>query len=63
MTVFMQLTLPETKGVPLERMWEVWSGHWLWRRYVPPLSTNPVAADKDGDGMADLKAAALGDVP
>ncbi|KAK1301922.1 Sugar transport protein 5 [Acorus calamus] len=34
MTVFVVLFLPETKGVPLQRMEEVWAGHWFWRRFV-----------------------------
>jgi hypothetical protein len=27
--------LPETKGVPIEQMQQVWDGHWVWRRLAP----------------------------
>ncbi|XP_044453350.1 sugar transport protein MST1 isoform X1 [Triticum aestivum] len=34
MTIFVAAFLPETKGVPLEAMQSVWTGHWYWRRFV-----------------------------
>ncbi|XP_022636399.1 sugar transport protein 5 isoform X2 [Vigna radiata var. radiata] len=34
MTIFIILFLPETKGVPLESMYMVWSKHWFWRHFV-----------------------------
>ncbi|XP_022749114.1 sugar transport protein 5-like [Durio zibethinus] len=34
MTIFVGLFLPETKGIPLESMDQVWQKHWFWRRYV-----------------------------
>ncbi|XVF01572.1 hypothetical protein REPUB_Repub04eG0100600 [Reevesia pubescens] len=34
MTIFVALFVPETKGIPLERMDQVWLNHWFWRRYV-----------------------------
>ena len=33
MTVAVYFYLPETKGVPLESMGEVWAKHWYWRRW------------------------------
>jgi type IV secretory pathway TrbD component len=32
MIVYAAWFLPETKGVPIEQMQQVWDGHWLWRR-------------------------------
>jgi hypothetical protein len=34
MTVFVVVFLPETRGIPLEKMDEVWMKHWYWRRFV-----------------------------
>jgi hypothetical protein len=34
MTVFIALSLPETKGIPLESMSVVWARHWNWKRSV-----------------------------
>lgn len=34
MTVFIYYLLPETKGIPIEEMDEVWKNHWFWNRYV-----------------------------
>ncbi|CAL4917611.1 unnamed protein product [Urochloa decumbens] len=42
MTLFVAAFLPETKGVPIERMGAVWRTHWFWQRFV--------AADEDGNG-------------
>ncbi|KAF8682040.1 hypothetical protein HU200_045500 [Digitaria exilis] len=39
MTLFVAAFLPETKGVPIEKMGAVWRTHWFWRRFV---------ADEDG---------------
>ncbi|KAK8924000.1 Sugar carrier protein C [Platanthera zijinensis] len=33
MTVFISFFLPETKGVPIEEMVQVWRSHWFWRRF------------------------------
>ena len=33
MTVAVYFYLPETKGVPLESMGEVWAKHWYWRSW------------------------------
>ncbi|OEL14617.1 Sugar transport protein 10 [Dichanthelium oligosanthes] len=42
MTLFVAAFLPETKGVPIERMGVVWRTHWFWQRFV--------VADEDGGG-------------
>jgi hypothetical protein len=34
MTIFVYLFLPETKGVPIERMDRIWKQHWFWKRYM-----------------------------
>lgn len=34
MTLFVILFVPETKGIPLESMYQVWERHWFWRRFV-----------------------------
>ncbi|KAG6472963.1 hypothetical protein ZIOFF_070443 [Zingiber officinale] len=34
MTAFVVALVPETKGVPIERMEVVWRGHWFWRKMV-----------------------------
>ncbi|CAI0377868.1 unnamed protein product [Linum tenue] len=34
MTVFVYLLLPETKGLPIEKMGDVWREHWFWNRVV-----------------------------
>ncbi|XP_014505212.1 sugar transport protein 5 isoform X1 [Vigna radiata var. radiata] len=33
-TIFVILFLPETKGIPLDSMYAIWSKHWYWRRFV-----------------------------
>ncbi|KAG0548817.1 hypothetical protein BDA96_01G200200 [Sorghum bicolor] len=34
MTLFVAMFLPETKGVPVEKMGTVWRTHWFWGRFV-----------------------------
>ncbi|KAK6936883.1 Major facilitator, sugar transporter-like [Dillenia turbinata] len=34
MTMFVHLFLPETKGVPIEQMENVWKSHWFWKRFA-----------------------------
>lgn len=34
MTVFIAIFMPETKGIPLPSMHEVWEQHWFWSRFV-----------------------------
>ncbi|PKA46444.1 Hexose carrier protein HEX6 [Apostasia shenzhenica] len=36
MTTFVFLLLPETKGVALDHMVDLWKEHWYWKRYVNP---------------------------
>ncbi|PWZ26372.1 Sugar transport protein 5 [Zea mays] len=52
MTVFIFFFLPETKGVPIESLREVWARHWYWKRFVKPLPTPPPpsSASKVVDG-------------
>ncbi|KAJ6391515.1 hypothetical protein OIU77_025488 [Salix suchowensis] len=33
-TIFERFFLPETRGIPLEKMDEVWKKHWYWHRFV-----------------------------
>jgi hypothetical protein len=47
MTAFIFFFLPETKGVPIESLREVWARHWYWKRFVKPL---PPSAPKVVDG-------------
>ncbi|XP_042519817.1 sugar transport protein MST6-like [Macadamia integrifolia] len=35
MTVFIYFFLPETKGIPIEEMYQVWKSHWYWSKFVP----------------------------
>ncbi|KAK4252734.1 hypothetical protein QN277_014346 [Acacia crassicarpa] len=39
MSIFIYHFLPETKGIPIEEMGQVWKTHWFWAKYV--------AADED----------------
>ncbi|KAJ6292455.1 hypothetical protein OIU78_024598 [Salix suchowensis] len=34
MSVFIYYFLPETKGIPIEEMGQVWKTHWFWSRFV-----------------------------
>ncbi|KAF5200537.1 Hexose carrier protein hex6 [Thalictrum thalictroides] len=34
MTVFVYLFLPETKNLPMEQMFEIWTEHWFWKKIV-----------------------------
>ncbi|CAL4942888.1 unnamed protein product [Urochloa decumbens] len=46
MTLFVAAFLPETKGVPIERMGAVWRTHWFWQRFA--------VADEDGNGDVEM---------
>ncbi|CAL5057556.1 unnamed protein product [Urochloa decumbens] len=55
MTAFVFFFLPETKGVPIESLREVWARHWYWKRFVKPLPAaapepETAAAAKVADG-------------
>lgn len=39
MTVFIVIFMPETKGIPVDSMYQVWEKHWFWRRFTKPTST------------------------
>lgn len=49
MSLFIKAFLPETKGIPIEEMNEVWEKHWFWSRYVTPDSYNGLEMGK-GNG-------------
>lgn len=34
MSIFVYYFLPETKGIPIEEMGQVWRSHWYWKRFV-----------------------------
>ncbi|KAL9418409.1 hypothetical protein AB3S75_041259 [Citrus x aurantiifolia] len=34
MSIFIFFFLPETNGIPIEEMGQVWKNHWFWSRYV-----------------------------
>ncbi|CDY34655.1 BnaC08g42140D [Brassica napus] len=34
MSIFVYIFLPETKGIPIEEMGQVWRSHWYWSRFV-----------------------------
>ncbi|KAL9383982.1 hypothetical protein Peur_024305 [Populus x canadensis] len=34
MSIFIYYFLPETKGIPIEEMGQVWTTHWFWSRFV-----------------------------
>ncbi|KAK6936884.1 Major facilitator, sugar transporter-like [Dillenia turbinata] len=46
MTMFVHLFLPETKGVPIEQMENVWKSHWFWKRFVVEEDEGEVEVDK-----------------
>lgn len=35
MSVFVVLLVPETKGIPIDDMTEVWRSHWFWSKVIP----------------------------
>jgi sugar porter (SP) family MFS transporter len=45
MTAFVYLFLPETKGIPIEQIGKVWTGHWFWKRVVG-VEELPAAPEK-----------------
>ncbi|CAH8254123.1 unnamed protein product [Arabidopsis lyrata] len=38
MTVFVIMFLPETKGIPVDSMYQVWEKHWYWQRFTKRTS-------------------------
>ncbi|XP_047051318.1 sugar transport protein MST6-like [Lolium rigidum] len=45
MTLFVALFVPETKGVPIEDMADVWKAHWYWKRFVTDDDGGPRRGD------------------
>ncbi|GMN50921.1 hypothetical protein TIFTF001_020073 [Ficus carica] len=37
MSIFVYFFLPETKGIPIEEMNQIWRNHWYWKRFVPDV--------------------------
>ncbi|TYI23252.1 hypothetical protein ES332_A06G152000v1 [Gossypium tomentosum] len=37
MSIFVYYFLPETKGIPIEEMNQVWKSHWYWSRFMEDL--------------------------
>ncbi|KAK8984449.1 hypothetical protein V6N11_047672 [Hibiscus sabdariffa] len=37
MSIFIYYFLPETKGIPIEEMNQVWKSHWYWSRFMEDL--------------------------
>lgn len=57
MTVFIQLALPESRGVPIEEVQErLFETHWLWGRYA---HTPQAAADKMAARTASATASGI----
>ncbi|CAD6205618.1 unnamed protein product [Miscanthus lutarioriparius] len=55
MTLFVAMFLPETKGVPVEKMGVVWRTHWFWGRFVTDMDgrdENCDSAFHKGNGIA-----------
>lgn len=47
MSFFIYYFLPETKGIPIEEMAEVWRRHWFWCKYVTDDSYNGLEMAKE----------------
>ncbi|KAL6634606.1 hypothetical protein ACP70R_027277 [Stipagrostis hirtigluma subsp. patula] len=48
MTAFVAFFLPETKGVPIESVRDLWARHWYWKRFVKPAPAQPPVKLADG---------------
>ncbi|XP_057789852.1 sugar transport protein 8-like [Salvia miltiorrhiza] len=42
MGAFAIFLLPETKGIPIDKMSQVWSQHWFWRTFFDSLPTSSI---------------------
>ncbi|MBA0568639.1 hypothetical protein Golob_006117 [Gossypium lobatum] len=53
MSIFVYYFLPETKGIPIEEMNQVWKSHWYWSRFMEdfdyPINGN-LEMSKGGQG-------------
>ncbi|XP_050212610.1 sugar carrier protein C [Mercurialis annua] len=54
MSIFVKVFLPETKGIPIEEMTQVWKQHWYWSRFV---------TDDEGYGNGKLEMGKTGQLP
>ncbi|KDP20877.1 hypothetical protein JCGZ_21348 [Jatropha curcas] len=50
MSIFVYYFLPETKGIPIEEMGQVWKTHWYWSKYVSEddFTNGRIEMAKDG---------------
>ena len=65
MTIFVSALLPETRGVPLEEVSDLWRAHWFWKRVVGsaphPAPSGTFAAREDSASGALAAMGAKGD--
>lgn len=49
MTLFVIFFLPETKGIPIEEMQQLWGQHWYWKRFIleAEVAEQEIQADND----------------
>ncbi|KAM6585054.1 hypothetical protein CsatB_012056 [Cannabis sativa] len=52
MSIFVYFFLPETKGIPIEEMNQIWRSHWYWSRFV---SDEDYPNGGDGNGVQMVK--------
>ncbi|XP_030490548.2 sugar carrier protein C [Cannabis sativa] len=52
MSIFVYFFLPETKGIPIEEMNQIWRSHWYWSRFV---SHEDYPNGGDGNGVQMVK--------
>mmetsp|Transcript_28770 Transcript_28770/g.63386 ORF Transcript_28770/g.63386 Transcript_28770/m.63386 type:complete len:544 (+) Transcript_28770:163-1794(+) len=63
MTIFVTLCLPETKGVPIEEVDQLFAKHWLWGKVLaeegieggPPAKSDPSSVEKGAASSAGSK--------
>ncbi|KAF3451573.1 hypothetical protein FNV43_RR07668 [Rhamnella rubrinervis] len=56
MSIFVFFFLPETKGIPIEEMGEVWKSHWYWSRFVSAedFPIGGLEMGKGGNGVKNV---------
>lgn len=52
MGIFTYLLVPETKGVPIEAVEEIFMNHWAWKRLLRKLHVTTTDADTGPEGLA-----------